>query len=431
MYRHVDMSHIAIPRHFGVENFGLPHSVHWTSLDRWCPSAPTAAEGAGVTRSGNLPWRFSGVLNELQIRAVQACMDAFDRHRGCILSLFCGGGKTVCALYLAAMLRRKTLVIVGKSFLCEQWEERVRQFMPAARVGRIRQDAIDVAGKDVVIGMLQSLVARGEEYPTQDFGMVIVDECHHICARTFSRALFTIGAPLERGRRVPAGWQRESELSKTTNSCDVCLLGLSATPERKDGLTECLNWFFGPMAFCAGRAASQMHGVKVHCRRYNNPQPKRSHPAAHFAEDISNLVADPARNELICDEITRAFRAGRKTLLLSDRREHLETLRSLLCARSARVGSSSGKRLAVPLQTVGFYVGGMKGPALDATAKCSVILATYGMCCEGLDVPALNTLLLATPRADVTQSVGRILRSQDTVSTQLPAHGEVWRMYSQ
>ena len=117
---------------------------------------------------------------------------------------------------------------------------------------------------------LQSLVARGEQYPTHDFGLVIVDECHHICARSFSNALFTIGAQpqaTERarerdgGRGKEGGWvggwrgggeRRRIEVQPQSTggmrcpsdewSSDVCLLGLSATPHRKDGLTDCLHW---------------------------------------------------------------------------------------------------------------------------------------------------------------------------------------------
>ena len=91
----------------------------------------------------------------------------------------------------------------------------------------------------------QSLVARGDQYPTCDFGLVIVDECHHICARSFSNALFTIGAqPQATGgmRRPSAEWSSRTRCPSAEWSSDVCLLGLSATPERKDGLTDCLHW---------------------------------------------------------------------------------------------------------------------------------------------------------------------------------------------
>ncbi len=300
-------------------------------------------------------------------------------------------GKTVCALYLAAVLRRKTLVVVGKSFLCEQWQQRAQTFLPCARVGHIRQDVADVESKDVVIAMLQSLVARGDEYPIHDFGLVIVDECHHICARAFSRALFTIGA-----QEKPQG-------------NDIVMLGLSATPTRKDGLTDCLHWFFGPTAFHANRPPSQMTGVKVHWRCFSSGGP---HPKRHFAEEVNALAACPARNLLIRDEIMRMWRAGRKVLLLSDRREHLHLLQALLCSPSAASSPSSSPNFYSPLpsEAVGFYIGGAKSKELETAARCRLILATYGMASEALDIPALNTLILATPRADVEQSVGRILR---------------------
>jgi len=242
---------LAIPRHFGVERFGLPHHTEWKPLSRAgiANKEPMPTESAAAARSDR--WKFNGTLNDMQKKATEACMDSFDKHRGGILSLYCGAGKTVCALHLAATLRRKTLVVVGKSFLCDQWEERARHFLPAVRIGRIRQDVIDVGGRDVVIAMLQSLVARGEEYPTQDFGTVIVDECHHICARAFSRALFSIGALRHTRTRTPSNSgagqgggcvSGAAVAGKASLSSEVCLLGLSATPQRKDGLTDCLHW---------------------------------------------------------------------------------------------------------------------------------------------------------------------------------------------
>ena len=291
----------------------------------------------------------------------------------------------------------------------DQWEERARQFLPGVRVGRIRQDVIDVAGKDVVIAMLQSLVARGDEYPTADFGMVIVDECHHICARAFSRALFTICAPRHGDGKRGAGGAGAREAAAS----DVCMLGLSATPHRKDGLTDCLFWFFGPLAFSASRPAWQMQGVQVHWRSFSSGA---GMGRTSFAEEVNTLAACLSRNLLICDEVKRAWGAGRKVLLLSDRREHLQVLKTLICAPASPSPSSASPASGmqpVPSASVGFYVGGVKGADLEVAGRCRIILATYGMCSEGLDIPSLNTLILATPRATVTQSVGRILRGQD------------------
>ena len=401
---------LSIPRHFGVEMFRLPHGTVWAPLPRTLHNGCGSGSSDGTGFTSMARWRFHGNLNALQVKAFDACMDSFDRHRGGILSLFCGAGKTVCALALAAALRRKTLVIVGKTFLCDQWEDRVRQFLPAARLGHIRQDTVDVAGKDIVVAMLQSLVARGEAYPTHDFGLVVVDECHHMCARSFSRALFTIGAPRARlcaHSKTPSTGSIAGILEGSAS--DVCLLGLSATPQRKDGLTECLHWWFGPTAFAAERPASLMLGAQVHVRSFCGSEARL--PRCGFAEEVSVLADNAERNGLICTEVRRAWHAGRRILLLSDRRQHLEALKKILCSRQM-ASSQAAAGPGIPHADVAFHVGGMKGPALEAAARCPVLLATYGMCCEGLDIAGLNTLILATPRKDITQSVGRILREQ-------------------
>ncbi|EKX46338.1 hypothetical protein GUITHDRAFT_60572, partial [Guillardia theta CCMP2712] len=286
---------------------------------------------------------FSGQLNSLQDEAVAACMRAYHKDRGGILSLYCGAGKTVCALWLVSHIRRKTLIIVHKSFLCDQWAERALRFVPQLRVGVIRQDRVETEGKDIVIAMLQSLVTR-DSYPLSDFDHIIFDECHHICARAFSRALFKIGCSHRTG--------------------DVCVLGLSATPHRRDGLTRVLHWFLGETAYEASYSPAR-------------------------AEDMQE------RNRVVAREVLQAWREGRRILLLSDRRAHLETLEQLLAHQDRRTER-------------------------DAASCCRIILATYSMCSEGLDIPSLNTLILATPRADIAQSVGRILRSQEEGARAVP-----------
>ena len=109
---------------------------------------------------------------------------------GGLLDIYCGFGKTVLALKIITMLKLKTLIIVHKGFLMDQWEERINQFIPEAKVGKIQGQIIDIENKDIVIGMLQSLSMK--EYPDDqfsDFGLLIVDEVHHISAEIFVRAL--------------------------------------------------------------------------------------------------------------------------------------------------------------------------------------------------------------------------------------------------
>ena len=92
---------------------------------------------------------------------------------GGLLDVDPGKGKTVMALYIISKLKKKTLVIVHKSFLLNQWIERINQFLPSARVGKIQGQIIDIENKDIVIGMLQSLSQK--EYPENIFDSFAVE----------------------------------------------------------------------------------------------------------------------------------------------------------------------------------------------------------------------------------------------------------------
>ena len=166
--------------------------------------------------------KFVGSLRKKtrQPEAFHDVMQSLTTTNGAILSLPCGYGKTTVALALACKLGLKTLVIVHKEFLLDQWVERINEFVPGSSIGRIQRDTVDVEGKDFVMGMLQSVSQKS--YPKevfQEFGLVIVDEAHHICAQVFSQAFLKF--------------------------CPKYTMGLSATPERLDGLTPVFTLVFG------------------------------------------------------------------------------------------------------------------------------------------------------------------------------------------
>ena len=146
-----------IPRFYGIENYGEPEEIR-------------LAEGEDIDVT------FKGDLRPKQVPAVEAFLNS---PSGCgLLELPCGSGKTICALKIIAVLKKKTLVIVHKSFLMNQWKERIEQFLPGARVGIIQGETIDTEDKDIVLGMLQSISMK--EYPWslfQEFGLTIMDEC--------------------------------------------------------------------------------------------------------------------------------------------------------------------------------------------------------------------------------------------------------------
>ena len=162
--------------------------------------------------------KFSSELRDKQKPVVKKFIKEAKEKGGGIISVPCGFGKTVLSLYLISKLKKKTIVIVHKEFLMNQWEERIQYFLPDAKIGKLQGDVIKIKDCDIVLGMLQSISMRDYDLELfSDFGFVIYDECHHLGAEVFSKSL-----------------------SKVT--CKYTL-GLSATPDRSDGLTKCLNGF--------------------------------------------------------------------------------------------------------------------------------------------------------------------------------------------
>ncbi len=302
-----------------------------------------------------------------QIAAADAIVKSFDAHGGGVVSLPTGHGKTSLAIWIAMKLRKKTLILVHKNFLADQFRERIAQHAPDAKVTRIQGDDFDTTG-DFVIAMIQTLAIR--RYPADafdDFGLLIVDECHHVPAESFCRTMFGLAFP-----RV---------------------LGLSATPHRKDGLTRVMHWFLGPIAFCHSRVGQD--NVTVFVRHYSHdaykdPPPLNKLGDIDYTGIVTKLVDLEDRTAFITKEIVELVVDGRRVLVLSHRRKHATAIRDALLARGVDAGT---------------YLGG------DKTAPdCTVTCATYSLASEGYDDPRLNALVLATPSSDVNQACGRILR---------------------
>ena len=148
-----------VPRYFGIDTYGPPDRIL-------------------IPSGNNISIQFNGELRPYQ----NAIVDKYIKHVGdCgggLLDVDPGKGKTVMALNIVSRLGKCTLVIVHKSFLLNQWIERIEQFLPGARVGKIQGQILDIENKDIVIGMLQSLSMK--EYPKdtfRNFGLAIYDEC--------------------------------------------------------------------------------------------------------------------------------------------------------------------------------------------------------------------------------------------------------------
>ena len=166
-------------------------------------------------------------------------------------------------------------------------------------------------------------------------------------------------------------------------------LGLSATPERKDGLSRVINWFMGPVAFQFGLTNQAHVTVDILRSGYDSPAPLNRRGEVCFASMITNLAESPHRTEMIIEAAKRAS-MSHDVLILSHRREHCKVICKALCGQSTDAA---------------VYLGG------DAVCPSSkVVVATYALASEGFDCPRLTALVLATPASDVVQACGRIMR---------------------
>lgn len=347
-----------IPRMYGISTFGEVNKY-------------TISDGVPIDIS------FKGDLRDFQKPIVDAYIKSAKEVGGGLLEVPCGKGKTVMALNIISKIKRKTLVIVHKEFLLNQWIERIEEFLPDAKVGKIQGQIIDTEDKDIVIGMLQSLSMK--EYPKDlfdEFGLTIIDETHHIGAEVFSRALFKI-------------------VSKN-------MLGLSATMNRKDGLTKVFKMFIGDIVYSIERESGD--DVVVQSITYETSDEEFNEVVynfkgqTHYSIMIKKLCEYNHRSEFILTVLENMLKDSRnkQIMILAHNKCLLVYLHNAIKHRN--------------MATVGYYIGGMKEKDLKETESKKVVIATYAMAEEALDIKTLSTLIMATPRTDVTQAVGRILR---------------------
>ena len=325
---------------------------------------------------------FDGDLRDYQQKVVDAYKINIIRQNdfgGGLIEIGCGRGKTVCALKLIAEMKKKTLVIVHKEFLMNQWIERIQQFLPLCRIGKIQGQVIDIENKDVVIGMLQSLSMKDYQ-PTlfNSFGLTIIDEVHHISSEVFSNVLFKLVTKY--------------------------MLGLSATMNRKDGTTKIFKMFLGEVIYKENNV--QEHDVLVKSIEYISKDDEFNKVEydykgnCKFSTMISKLCSFIPRSNFILKVLKDLieYNKEQQVMILAHNKNVLNYLHDQI--KEQEIG------------TVGYYIGGMKEAALKETETKQIIIATYSMAAEALDIKTLTTLIMATPKTDIEQAVGRILRTK-------------------
>lgn len=360
VYRESDKK-LYMPRYYGEELFGPPKEKK-------------ISDGQDI----NIP--FNGSLRDYQTEVVNAYINKVQIDGGGgLIEIGCGKGKTVCALNVISVLRKKTLVIVHKEFLMNQWIERIQQYLPSAKIGKIQGQIIDVEGKDIVLAMLQSLSMK--EYPSslfESFGLTIIDEVHHISSEVFSCALFKLVTKY--------------------------MLGLSATMNRKDGTTKVFKMFLGEVVYKDLDKGD--HPVVVRGITYETNDEE-------FNEMVMDFRGNPAFSTMIGKLCTYSYRSEFILRLLKDMLDENPNQQIMILAHNKNLLKYLHDAIAHRnIASVGYYVGGMKEAALKQSETKKIIIATYSMAAEALDIKSLTTLVMATPKTDIEQAVGRILREK-------------------
>ena len=353
---------------------------------RGCSLYGTPISSVPVENSPNIALYRKKVVDNLHYRftITQLGEDDYygfeiDGNRRFVLGDFTVTHNTIMALNICSVLQKKTLILVHKEFLMNQWIERISDFVPSARVGKIQGPKFDIEDKDIVIGMIQTIYNRSYSPKAFDsFGLTIIDEVHRIGSEEFSKTLFKIST--------------------------AYMLGISATVERKDGLTDILYMFIGPKIYEEERKESSV--VEVRAMFYEHPDEEYSTEEFDFRGKIkystmvSKISGFPPRQRFIVKLLEDLVQENpsKQIMVLSHKRDLLDYLDESVTKKG--------------FASCGQYVGGMKQSALQITEGRQIVLATYAMAAEALDIKTLNTLVMVSPKTDIIQSVGRILRTE-------------------
>ena len=331
---------------------------------------------------------FHGALRDAQTLAVREML----RHDDGILAAGTAFGKTVAALWLVAERNTSTLILVNRRQLLDQWIQRIAQFLgiPEKEIGRIGGGRRKDTGR-IDVATIQSLQRKGVvDECVRRYGFVVIDECHSLSAPTFELV----------ARHVRARY----------------VLGLSATPVRKDGHHPIIMMQCGPVRYVAdakslARAEPFAHVVVVRPTDFRISleleEAANGNERPVFAAVAGEVAGNGARNAQIAADVVHQAREGRTPIVLTDRREHVAAIAELIGREIAHVfpmqggiGKKAMKRMLAELDAL-------------PDGEPRVLVATGQFLGEGFDYPRLDTLFLAMPiswRGRIAQYAGRLHR---------------------
>jgi superfamily II DNA or RNA helicase len=351
-----------VPRHWGIKKYGEPE-------------ANIVSEGLTLPEKISFSTKFPP--HDFQKEIIETFIKKDGNGLICVP---CGYGKTFMALNIAVLLKKRLLIVVDKEFLMNQWKSEIENFIHGARVGILQGNKVQIDAEkyDITICMIQTICRR--EFPEgffDEYGFTIFDECHHLGAAYFCQAL----------KKIQTRY----------------MLGLSATPDREDGLSKVFEYHLGEPVYKNTKREPDKEAV-VKVVWFSSEDPAYTEVPVNWRGEpvtakLLNQVAEfePRNNKILGLIDEYAQDPNRFILILSDRISQLEWFEKALGTKYLH----------------GYYIGGMKQAKLDDNATtCQILLATYQMASEAFSVKKLNTVVLATPRKNVEQSTGRIFRQR-------------------
>lgn len=322
-------------------------------------------------------FKFKGELRDYQ---KEACAEMLRYDFGTLESAT-GSGKTVMALYTVAANAQRTLIVVHTNDLADQWFERLQEFLDVSshEIGFIGGGKLRV-GRRITIAMVQSLYKCAEQL-SKDFGYVIVDECHRTPSRTFTEAI--------------------------SNLKPKKMMGLSATPFRRDNLQQFIFWFVGPMRHKVEKEQLYENGhiVKPLFIMRSTPFTSIFDPVNEYSTMLSDLTLNEERNKLICKDVAAFESKNTACLILSDRKDHCDRLKAILkYSYNKNAALLTGDVKTTQRRTIINKIN---------QGKIQHVIATGQLIGEGFDCKNLSALYLASPikfSGRVLQYIGRIMR---------------------
>lgn len=363
--------------------FPHPKYENWLGVPRTLAPEPGSTTDFRSIGNHEFEAKFTSELRSEQVPFVDGVFSALENELGCIGEAPTGFGKTTTGCKLITHIGRSTCIVIPKGDL--DWGDELLKHtdIPKERISYWQGGKLPDPEAWVVIAMLQS-VYRLHHYSPEiynRFGCLIVDEVHRIASEEFSALM----------RQFPAMWR----------------LGLSATPERRDGKMDLIHSHMGwrhvvgysdaeqPDYYVINSTWTEPFGKNGKVVRYD---PSRTNHAKR------SMMLDPVRNAQIAGAVYRAHKAGRRTVIFIEQIKHGERIRKAL------------QSMRVPDNMIIDYNGGISAADKAYAKTCPagiVLIATYKYAAEGTNIPPLDTAVIAHPIYDPTQPVGRILRKLD------------------